>query len=187
MNNKNQNSDTANAAWDVFRYVAGEMSASEEHDFETRMETDQHSREQVSEMVASMSIMKESLAPQEVRPSSPSLPRLKGSGSRKGIVRLVASVAALIAIVAISIVQITKSKQADSVSDSVAMAWAETLTADSADEGLVMNDLEGLDDELVTSATAVEFEDDFLDDDGSDWVFDAMVAAEEISNERTAL
>ena len=161
----NETLKTKHSDEDVLRYVSGEMSAQEETIFEGQLEHDQHLREQVATMVCGLT------AVHRVFAESPVTLAVKKSSVNRSIkssvLRIVTSLAAmvLLAALAISIVGRQANKPE---TDSIAIAWAESL---SSEEFELLEDMEEL--EFVSF--------DFENDD--DWVYEVVDATrDDIAN-----
>lgn len=163
--------------WKTFQYVAGELTLSQQHEFEMRLESDQTLREQVAKMVSRLAVVSEaiepSLSPQAVvLETGGSLGRHDRPTLLRPVLRIFISVAALIA-VAVFLTAMTN--RADSTTaDSVAVAWADSLEEESLQEFAI--DFEEYELAAIEPTIALESQDD------SDWIFDAVVAVEAMEN-----
>lgn len=159
MTNHNQNPDDQN--WDVFRYVAGEMTQGEETQFEQLLEHDQSLREEVANMVCMSSKIDEAHSAAKVSVSDRSD---RSRAAKLRVRRMLVSVAALALLATLAIALMPKPQLTESNAESVAIAWAESVDADEFE--------------------LPELEDDFefasLDFDGDDdWIVDAMTATDD--------
>lgn len=157
MNNQNQNPDEQN--WDVFRYVAGEMSSGEETHFEQLLEHDQALREEVASMVCVMAKVDNAHTAVTVKHSVPDRSR----ATKLRVRRILVSVAALALLATLAVTLMPKPQLSDSNTESVAIAWAEAIDAD----------------EFELPEQNDDFEFASLDFDGDDdWIVDAMTTAD---------
>jgi ferric-dicitrate binding protein FerR (iron transport regulator) len=158
MNNHNPNPDEQ--SWDVFRYVAEEMTPDEEQHFEQLLESDQALREQVANMVSTMAMV------DQVHATSKVSPAVAKRAATLRVRRLIVSVAALVAIATLAVNLMPSPSQADAETDSVAMAWAESLETDEF--------------ELPEQEDNFEFASFEIDGD-DDWIADVVTAVNESS------
>ena len=158
MNNNNPNPDEQ--SWDVFRYVAEEMTPDEEQHFEQLLESDQALREQVANMVSTMAMV------DQVHATSKVSPAVAKRAATLRVRRLIVSVAALVAIATLAVNLMPSPSQADAETDSVAMAWAESLETDEF--------------ELPEQEDNFEFASFEIDGD-DDWIADVVTAVNESS------
>jgi len=150
MNNDNQNLDGQD--WDVFRYVAEEMSAGEEQRFEQLLESDQALREQVANMVSTMAVVDKTYATTSVAPA------VAQRAAKLRVRRLLVSVAALAAIATLTVtLTMPPPSQSDFDSESIAMAWAESLEVDEFK-------LPEQEDNFEFASFEIETDDDWIDD-----------------------
>ena len=156
MNNNNSNPDEQ--SWDVFRYVAEEMTPAEELHFEQLLESDQALREQVASMVSTMAMV------DQVHATSKVSPVIARRAAKLRVRRLIVSVAALVAIAALAINLMPSPSQADAETESVAMAWAESLETDEFE-------LPEQEDNFEFASLEVESDDD--------WIADVVAAVNE--------
>ena len=157
---KNENSNPEDPSWDVFRYVAGEMSSDEEARFEQLLEHDQSLREEVAGMVCMMAKVDQAHTAVEV--SVPDRNRRSHSAKHR-VRRVLVSVAALALLATLAVTLIPKSDLSDSNAESVAIAWAESIDGD----------------EFELTEQNDDFEFASIDFDGDDdWIVDAMSMAD---------
>ncbi len=158
MNNGNPNPD--DQGWDVFRYVSDEMSLGEEQHFEQLLEQDQSLREQVASMVLTLAKIDKAHATSKVSPA------IAKRSAKLRVRRLIVSIAALVAIAALAVTLTPRPAQSDIDTESVALAWAESV---------------GIDEfELPEQEDNFEFASDEFDTD-DDWIADVVAAANESS------
>lgn len=110
--------------FDVFRYVAEEMTREEEQLFEERLGQDQELREQVANMVCSMATVDNVFATAKVSPADAS------RAAKLRVRRIVVSLAAMVLIGALAITLIPSADLPESEAESVAIAWAEAVDAE---------------------------------------------------------
>jgi len=134
MTNQQQNPD--DQSWDVFRYVAGEMSSDEETQFEQQLEHDQALREEVAGMVGMLAMVDQSQP--AVKVSLPDRSRAANFRLR----RILVSVAAVALLATLAVALMPKPELSDSNAESVAIAWAESLDADEFDLPVQDDDFE---------------------------------------------
>ena len=163
MTNNIPNPDDHN--WDVFRYVAGEMSAGEESGFEQLLEHDQSLREEVAGMVAMLAkVDKAHGADGAAKVSLPDRSR----AAKLRVRRLIVSAAALVLFAALAVALTAPGQQgSDSTSESIAIAWAESIDAPEFE-------LPEQDDDF--EFTSLDFE-----DDDDDWIVYAIAADDDPS------
>jgi len=159
MNNENQNPDDQD--FDVFRYVAEEMTADEELRFEERLGHDQKLREQVANMVSTMATVDNVFANAKVSPAD------SNRAARLRVRRIVVSVAALVLFATLAITLMPQPDMPESNTESVAIAWAEALDSEEFELPEPEDDFE---------FAAIEFESD------DDWIVDVVNAAIEASS-----
>jgi ferric-dicitrate binding protein FerR (iron transport regulator) len=156
MNNNNSNLDEQ--SWDVFRYVAEEMTPDEEQRFEQLLESDQALREKVASMVSTMAMV------DQVHATSKVSAAIAKRAAKIRVRRLIVSVAALVAIATLAINLMPAPSQADAETESVAMAWAESLETDEF--------------ELPEQEDSFEFASFEIESD-DDWIADVVAAVNE--------
>lgn len=157
MNMKNENSNPDIQNWNVFRYVADEMTPDEEAHFEQLLEHDQSLREEVADTVCMLAKVDKAHAAVKVSVSD------RSRASKRGVRRILVSVAALALLATLAVALIPESQLPDSNTESVAIAWAESIDAD----------------EFELPEQNDDFEFASLDFDGDDdWIVDAMTAAD---------
>ena len=158
MTNRNQNSDDQN--WDVFRYVAGEMSTEEETQFEQLLEHDQVLREKVANMVCTMADVDKAHSTAKVSVAD------RSRAAKLRFRRVLVSAAALALLATLTVTLMPKPNKADLNAESVAIAWAESVHA-------YEFELPEQDDDIEFAS--IEFDGD------DDWIVDAMSADDETS------
>lgn len=118
------NKDNNDQDFDVFRYVAEEMTLGEEQSFEQRLADDQQLREKVTDMVCSMATVDNVFATAKVSPAD------SRRAAKLRVRRIVVSLAAMLLIGTLAIVLTPKSEMAESDTESVAIAWAEAVDSE---------------------------------------------------------
>lgn len=160
MNNENPDDQS----WDVFQYVAGEMSPGEEAHFEQLLEHDQALREEVASMVCMMAKVDHSLAADSHTDIADRVSTSDRSrAARLRVRRILVSVAALALLATLAVALVPKPQLSESNAESVAIAWAESIDADEFE-------LSEQDDDFEFAA--IEFDGD------DDWVVDAMTTTD---------
>lgn len=145
---------------DVFRYVANEMATEEEQRFETELEHNQPLREQVANMVCTMATVDNALADSKVTPAS------KSRTKRLHVVRIAVAAAALVLLATLAITMTPGQPSSDAEADSIAIAWAESVSSEEFDLPEQIEDNE---------FASVDFESD------DDWLVEVVYAANEDS------
>ena len=154
------NNESDRRQWDVFRYVAGELTDQEESAFEQQLETDHSLREEVASMVGGLNHVRDGLgkALQPVAVHCPVPSRMS---------RLIA-LAAMLLIGGLSVLLLTLQAENQSGEEAIALKWADSF-----------------DDSVETELA--EFTDDFDDQaelsevtfEETDWILDAFEESEE--------
>ena len=158
MKTKTRNSDDQH--WDVFRYVAEEMTIEEERRFESKLMHDQELREQVGKMTMTLADIEQVFS----KPIKGLKPRSTANTFR--VRRFAVSAAALVAISALAISFAWQPADPEPTTESVALAWAENFELEELDFPAV---------EEGAELTQLEFE---SDDDG-DWIAGVVAAVNE--------
>jgi len=158
MKNEHQNSNDTN--FDVFRYIAEEMSAEEELHFEERLGSDQQLREQVASMVSTMAAVDNVFATSKVSPA------VSDRAAKLRVRRIVVSVAALVLFATLAITLMPQPDMTKSDTESIAIAWAEAVDAEEFELPEQEDDFE---------FAAFEFESD------DDWIADVVNAVSDDS------
>ena len=118
------NKESNEQDFDVFRYVAEEMTTQEEHAFEQRLAEDQQLRQQVATMVSSMAVVDKVFATAKVSPAD------SRRATKLRIRRIVVSLAALLLIGTLAIVLTPRPDITESDTESIAIAWAEAVNSE---------------------------------------------------------
>ena len=139
----------------VFQYVSGEMSASEESQFEGQLEHDQHLREQVASMVCTLAAVDQVFAESAIAPA------VKKPSVKQSVLRIVTSLAAMLLLATLAISMIGSQKDNNAETESIAIAWAESV---SLEEFELLDQMEELD------FVSLDFESD------DDWIYEVVDA-----------
>lgn len=158
MNTTTNNSDDQH--WDVFRYVAEEMTAEEELLFEDRLRDDQGLREQVGRMTMTLADVEQAFAGSNVIPGAPT------ASTNFRLRRYCVTAVAMIAIAALSISLTWESKTPEPTTESIAIAWAEEFQTEELESP-------ELDEETELASLAFE------SDDEGDWIAGVVAAVNE--------
>lgn len=142
--------------FDVFRYVAEEMTVEQERLFEERLAQDQQLREQVADMVCSMATVDRVYATAKVSPADSS------RAAKLRVRRIVVSLAAMLLIGTLAIVLTPRTEMTESDAESIAIAWAEAVDSEEFELPEQEDDFE---------FAAIDFEND------DEWIFDVVNAA----------
>lgn len=167
--------------WETFQYVAGELPLAQQQDFETRLESDQALRQQVAKMVSGLAIVADELQPiVSLRSTAMENDREPQATFWRPVRRVFLGVAALIAIGTLAIALTNRTE--DMATDSIAVAWADSLEEESFQEFDVDVDFAVDVDFDEYELAAIEPTVGLESDDESDWIFDAIVAVEAMKN-----
>jgi anti-sigma-K factor RskA len=157
MKNELQNMDDQH--WDVFRYVAEEMTPEEESSFEQRLADDQSLREQVGKMTITLASVESAFASAKFKPV------VAKRDSRLHFKRMFVSAAAMVAIAALAIGLTMQPAETEPSEESIAIAWAESVEFDEF--------------ELVEEVDENEFAPVEFAADDEDWVASVVAAVDE--------
>lgn len=156
---KNELQNMNDRHWDVFRYVAEEMSLEEEQSFEQRLAFDQDLREQVGKMTMSLASVEAALSQSKIKPV------VAKRESKLHFRRMFVTAAAMIAIATLAIGLTMQTAESEPSEESIAVAWAESV--------------ESAEFELLEQVDENEFAPiEFAADDG-DWVAGVVAAVNE--------